>query len=226
MELKSENLPNLFLADTSNEIDSFEQWLNQRNGRFTASEIYRILTYQEKPDYISAGALSYIEEKALEVLTNGKSRKTFFNLSMKHGKTFELEAIAKAEEKLIIKFEKTGKDQEFIEYGSHAGCTPDGLSEKLGIEVKCPDCKTHFKYLKIKNQEDLKRTEPKYYWQIQKGMLCTGLKQWYFVSYDPRFTNEKNQLLTLLIHENDKDIEFLKQRLKLAISKKIELINQ
>lgn len=224
MSLKNDNLPNLFLADTLNEIDPFEIWIKQRIGRFTASDIYRLLTYEEKPNYLSPGALTYIEEKALEILTEGKSRKNIFTLSMEHGKDYELEAISRAEQKLNIKFKKIGKEQEFIEYGLHAGATPDGVAETIGAEVKCPDCKTHFKYLKIENQEDLKKIEPKYYWQTQMGMLCTELDQWYFISYDPRFSNEDKQLKIVLINKNIEDIKFLKQRLELAISKKIELI--
>jgi hypothetical protein len=208
------------------EIEKHEAWLRERNGKFTASGIYRLCSYENKPDELSAGAETYVMEKVLEILTDGESRKDYINAAMERGNQLETEAVQIVENILLIKFDKTGDNQEFVPYGSHAGATPDGISTKAGLEIKCPDCKTHFEYLNINNQYELKRLKPQYYWQIQTGMLCTGLKLWYFASYDPRFTETEKQLKIIKIEQDEKDLNLLKLRLKKAIERKLELLKQ
>lgn len=225
------NLPDLTRAVVSEqELNAFEarqaEWFAQRNGKFTASEIHKILTYQDKPDEFPKGAETYVLDKVLEVLTDGKSRKEFETPAMQYGKEMEAEAIARVEAILGCKFEKTGDNQEFIPYGSHAGATPDGISCLEGLEVKCPDSRTHFFYLKMQTAKDLKRIKPEYYWQCQMGMLCAGFDLWNFASFDPRFTDEIKQIKIIIVFRDEADIEFLKLRLKMAISRKLELLNQ
>ena len=59
------------------------------------------------------------------------------------------------------------------------GCSPDGLIEGGGLEIKCPAHFTHVDYL-------LKDKLPtKYFVQIQGSMLITGAQWWDFISYHP-----------------------------------------
>lgn len=212
-----------------------EAWLKSRQGKFSSSNCHRLMTYIEKIDVLPAGAMTYVEEIVIDILTDGKGKKDFKSDSMDRGNEKELEAVAKFEEFTGIKCYATGEDQKFIQLCSYFGGTPDGLFDEVEvgsgiefnglIEVKCPDSKTHLFYLKnLKTQENLKKHCTNYYWQIQGNFLATGRKIAYFISYDDRFTNPEHQILILKIERNDEDIEKLKKRLAMAERHKQELL--
>ena len=62
------------------------------------------------------------------------------------------------------------------------GCSPDGfLGKQAGLEIKVPDPLNHMAYY-------LRDECPKKYLpQVQGSMWITGLKQWYFVSWNPGY---------------------------------------
>lgn len=61
------------------------------------------------------------------------------------------------------------------------GCSPDGLHPKAGLEIKVPEPINHMAYY-------LRGECPKKYLpQVQGSMWVTGLKQWYFVSWNPGY---------------------------------------
>ncbi|MEG0929622.1 lambda exonuclease family protein [Algoriella sp.] len=202
---------------------SHEEWLLKRKGKFTASEIHRLMTYESKPNELPKGAISYVVEKATESLIDGLPE-SFKSSSMQWGNDYEAKAIELFSKKTRLKIQNIGDNQKFISYGKHAGCTPDGLGSGYGVESKCPNSTTHFQYRSIKNGEDLKKIKSEYYWQIQFSMLCRKVSKWYFVSFDPRFSKEKHRLHYVVIERNEADIEFLETRLQLAIDLKLQLI--
>lgn len=201
-----------------------EDWLKQRIGRFTASEMHRLLTYENKPDELPKGAETYILEKVVEVLT-GEATEGFKSDAMQWGNDKELEAIEIFANKRDITIRSTGENQKFVKYGNHAGGTPDGIGHGFDIEVKCPNSLTHFIYVsKIKDSETLKAVKKDYYYQMQSLMLFTGKKYGYFISYDPRYKMKSKRLHFARIERNEKDIEFIKQRLELAINLKKQML--
>ncbi|MCT3917499.1 hypothetical protein CMT52_15935 [Elizabethkingia anophelis] len=203
-----------------------EAWLKSRLGKFSSSDLGKLMTYEDKLNELPQGAKTYITEKVLEILTDGKSTKNFTNDSMDRGNEKEIEAIEKFEEKKNLKCYATGEDQKFIELCSYFGGTPDGLIDNDSlVEVKCPDSKTHFFRLKnIKNQHDFKKYEKDYYWQIQGNLLASGRTKAYFIDYDDRFTNESQRLLIIEIERNDLDIDKIKKRLQLSEAYKKQLL--
>lgn len=208
----------------SEKDDSRDLWLKERRGKFTASEIHRLLTYENKPDELPKGAETYVLEKVVEELTD-ESKERFISDSMQFGIDTEIEAIISFTAKRDVTIKNIGKEQKFIKYGKHAGGTPDGIGFGFGIEVKCPDSKTHFIYsTQINNSNDLKDVKKEYYWQIQSLMLFTGKNYWYFISYDSRFKNKSKRLYFVKIERNEKDIDFLKSRLEMAINLKKQLL--
>lgn len=226
--LVEKTLPDLSQAVVSNdELDKRELWFKSRIGKFTSSELGRLMTYEDNINELPKGAITYAEEKALEILTEGKCIKSFTNDSMERGSEKELEAIAVFEKKYGVKCYATGEDQQFIELCSYFGGTPDGLIEEEDmIEVKCPDCKTHlFRIRNIKSQEDFKKHEKDYYWQIQGNFLASGRKRCFFIDYDDRFSKEEQQLFVLEIHRNEADIQKAKTRLNMAEKHKQYLLN-
>ena len=203
-----------------------EDWLKQRIGRFTASEMHRLLTYENKPDELPKGAETYILEKVVEVLT-GEAKEGFKSESMQWGNDNELEAIETFARKRDISIKNTGENQIFVKYGKHAGGTPDGVGHGFDVEVKCPNSITHFVYVtQIKDSETLKAVKKEYYYQMQSLMLFTGKKYGYFISYDPRYKMKSKRLHFVRIERNEKDIEFIKKLLEMAINLKKEMLNE
>lgn len=204
-----------------------EQWLKSRLGKFTSSELGRLMTYEDDIHVLPKGALTYIEEKALEIMTDGESVKQFSSESMERGNEKELEAISAFEQKYGLKCYATGEDQEFIQLCSYFGGTPDGLIDIDDMaEVKCPNSKTHlFRINNIRTQEDFKKHEKSYYWQIQGNLLSSGRKRCFFIDYDDRFVNTELQLFVIEIHRNETDIEKAKIRLSMAEKVKQQFLN-
>ena len=203
-----------------------EAWLLKRQYKFSSSNCHRLMTCLDKLDILPVGAITYIEEVVIEILTAGKGKKNFKNDSMDRGNEEEKFAVVKFEEKTGLKLYATNEDQEFIQMCSYFGGTPDGLFNEDGlVEIKCPDSKTHLFYLRnIKSWENLKKICSNYYWQIQGNLLATGRKTAYFISYDDRFENEEHQFLYIEVPRNDEDIDKLKKRLQMAKKHKQELL--
>jgi hypothetical protein len=146
---------------------------------------------------------------------------------MDWGREHELEAVQKFEELTGIRVNHTGENQQFIlsECGNWGG-TPDGITFESGLEVKCPESKTHLLYLSIVDAETLKAEEPKYYWQIQACMALIGKDHWHFVSYDPRFYAEHLRLHHAVIERVQDDVDLMLSRINQAVEKRDALINQ
>jgi len=198
-------------------------WLLERIGKFTASEFHKLTTAPTKKE-LPVGAITFTGEKVVEMLTEFLDE-GFVTKDMQWGIDHELEAIEEFERRTNFKVYKTGINQELITLGKSIGGTPDGLIGKdSGIEVKCPKSSTHFQYLSITNQEDLKKTSPNYYWQIQGLLYITKRTSWYFITYDPRFKDKEQQLHFIEVKPNAEDQKFLVERLAMAIEYKSYLL--
>jgi hypothetical protein len=212
---------NLATLPTAAPIETQEErrakWLRQRQGKFTASEFHRLMGYPER-DTLPKGAMTYAKEKAVELLADIEPD-TYTSPAMQWGIDHEAEAVEAFKRRTGLSVQFDANRQEFIQIGEDIGGTPDGIISELsaGLEVKCPNSTTHLDYMGICDAETLKDIKPEYYWQIQGLMLILGFKHWFFVSYDPRFRNEKHRIHIATILRNDSDIEKLDNRLSLAI---------
>ena len=212
------------LEDAPELADPIEAWLKERWGKFTASEIHRLMTNGKAKDSLSVGAMTYIREKVAEQLSEFSSN-DFSSAAMDWGREHELEAIQAFESLTEIRVDQTGENQQFIlsECGNWGG-TPDGITFESGVEVKCPESKTHLLYLSIVDAETLKAEEAKYHWQIQACMALTGKGHWHFVSYDPRFYAEHLRLHHCVIERVEEDVELMLHRIDLAVKQKDRLL--
>ncbi|CAA7196717.1 lambda exonuclease family protein [Chryseobacterium potabilaquae] len=227
MEYQNLALPDLSQAVVlSQELDKNELWRKQREDKFTSSNVSKLMTYEDKIEELPKGAITYIEEVAAAILTDGESIEDFRNEDMERGNEKELEAILRFEQEMSLTCYATGENQEFVELCSYFGGTPDGLFNEDGlVEIKCPKSKTHLSYLRnIKNVQNLKKHKPNYYWQIQGNLLATGRQNGFFISYDERFKQKDHQILIIKVLRNDEDIVKLEKRLQLAESYKKELL--
>ena len=214
------------LEDAPELPDPTDAWLKERWGKFTASEMYRLMTNGKAKDSLSVGAMTYVREKAAEQLSEFSSN-AFSNAAMDWGVEHELEAVGQFEALTGIRVNHTGEHQQFIlsECG-HWGGTPDGITFDSGIEIKCPESKTHLLYLSVTDAAKLKAEEPKYYWQIQAYLALTGKNHWHFVSYDPRFYAEHLRLHHCVIERVQEDVELMLSRIAQAAKQRDALVDQ
>ena len=197
-----------------------QEWLEIRSGKFTASDIHRLMGARG----MGKTGETYVMEKVAEQL--GAHLPHVETKSMEHGTATEPFAKLHYERAFGVEIE----DQSFIiaDWCEDAGCSPDGIVTALnrGIEVKCPySPANHIKHLMIKTADDLKDIAPEYYWQVQMCIAVTGLRQWDFVSYCDEFTGEL-RMMAILINANDTDIELMKGRINEAVKMKYETIKK
>lgn len=165
------------------------EWRMARLGRITAGEFDKVLTSTKK---VSAQIKSVVHRMVAERLTGEIQSNEFMSSSMQRGVELESEAREFAKLALDIDFDQVG----FLLHEEGYGCSPDGinLELKIGLELKCPEPKTHIGYLL--DSDELKK---KYWHQVQGSMLVTGFSQWYLVSYCPQL----KPVILLIERDND-----------------------
>jgi len=151
-----------------------DEWRGIKAGVASPSNFDRLITASMKP---SSQADDYYFELLGEWI-EGMCKELPPNLYwVKRGTEMEPQARASFE---IIHgdVEKIGfayKDKKKL-----VGCSPDGIYDAAGLEIKCPEPINHNAYF-------LRGICPKKYIpQVQGSMWVTGLKQWWFMSYHPQ----------------------------------------
>jgi hypothetical protein len=223
-----------------------DEWDTVRLGRFTSSEIYKIMecgkrpmtpeelkarpktgkgsktTLVADPSQMSAAGLKYIRQKVWETLA-GIPLPGPYAYPLVWGKEKEPEAVEAFEQKFKVETLSVG----FQVFTDHAGGSPDRLiGENEGLEVKCPSSDEQIDYLMMSDHHDLKRNYPQYYWQCVSLMLFTNRKTWHFCTFDPRMVEEKHQLTHLVIEWDkvEEDIDAVTKALEGAVGEKLKLL--
>lgn len=162
-----------------------EKWLAARCGIPTATGISNIVTPTGKK---SGSYLPYLAELIAESIEGLKEN--YKSEDMARGN--ELEPFARA----AYEFE-TGNaviqvGGVYLNADKDLMISPDGLIPNLrkGLEIKCPQIKTHIKYL-------LQGGVPQEYLiQVQFALWVTGYETWDFVSYCPEYYKQPFYLFT------------------------------
>lgn len=206
-----------------------QQWIEQRCGKFTASEIHKLMEKGRSSNYFGKGAMSYIQMKAAEILTLEPNNGGRLNTNaMEWGNAHEHEAVKEYER--VNKCSVTyygAANPKFFQYTEFSGGSPDGMvnGNKI-IEIKCPyNSSEHISHLMLFSADDLKGYAPEYYWQMVANMVFTGSKFATFISYDPRFVYEKLRLKTIDFDLLPGDEEILKERIAEAEKQLSMIIN-
>jgi len=148
------------------------EWHNARLGKFTASEIHKLMGVKG----LGETGKNYAFEKAIEQLY-GLIDENFVSFDMQRG--IDLEPLA------FNKFSNL-KDLEFIQVvpagflnlTDYSGASPDGIVGYNDVlEIKCPKSSTFFKL--VADGE----IDKKYFYQMQHQMMCTGGNKAYFFNY-------------------------------------------
>jgi putative phage-type endonuclease len=195
------------------QLQRIDSWKQQRYGKFTASEIIKILGVRG----IGETGKNYAIDKAIESLY-GEFEENFISYDMQNGIDTEPLAFAKFKELKSLEFLEV-TNCGFFDNCEHSGASPDGLvSDNAILEIKCPKSSTFFK-LVATNEVDAK-----YYAQIQMQMLSTNRNKAYFFNYLVHEGTEYHH--EIIIERDDVMVEKIKERLKEVIEIKLEYINK
>lgn len=203
-----------------------QAWRDVRAGKFTASEMWRLMGEPRSKAAKDAGdwsdeATTYINIKVAEEIT-GWIHDSPSAASLEWGT--ELEPVAKKHFSAI-----TGREvfeAGFKVYNAHAGGSIDGDADGPILEIKCPyNSGNHVEYMKLTKGIELQTEFPKIWWQIQSNLLFNSKPMCYFVSFDPRFP-EKQKMKIVEVHAHQEDQERIKSRIEKAIKTKLELIKK
>lgn len=197
-----------------------DEWLSVRKGKFTASEIHRLMGIKG----MGKTGESYVIEKVTEEL--GGTLPHVETFAMQHGTMTE--PFARNHFEGAMKCEVKTQPFFIADWCKDAGCSPDGIIEEKNkmIEIKCPlDPTNHIRHMMIANAQELKEQKPEYYWQIQMSLAVTDCISCYFISYHEDF-EDKLKMMVLNILPNKTDIELLKTRIAEAVKLKKEIIEK
>ena len=189
-------------------------WFDARKGRFTASDIHKLLGVRG----LGQTGESYIFEKAVEEVFGLDEEDTFVSNDMQRGITLEPLAFRKFKELKEFEFLDV-QETTFFSYGSHAGASPDGLVGNDAIlEIKCPR-PTKFFNLVAKGIDAI---DKEYIAQMQMQMLCTNSVKAYFFNYI--IFNGKEMWHEIEVERDEKMIDLIKERIEQAIKIKQEFV--
>ena len=149
------------------------EWWTEKLGKPSASCFDKIVTMKGDP---SKQAKNYLYQLAGERIIGGKVE-TYTNAAMERGLKLEPEARSLFEIVKEVEVKQVGLV--YFNDEKRFSCSPDGLLQNSGLEIKGPLIHTHVSYL-------LGGTLPSdYFQQVQGSMLVTGFSSWWFMSYFP-----------------------------------------
>lgn len=191
-------------------------WEKIRLGRFTSSELHRLMSEPKKvadkeAGNLSEGAKTYVYEKIAERLTGTKNE--VWAKPLEWGETYENDAREYYEAITGKVIQIVG----FTPYGDNSGGSSDGqVDEDRIVEIKCPyESENHIVHLMLKTQDEFAKACPKYFIQVQANMFFAKRPYCDFISFDPRF-DEKYRMKILPLEMDEKVIEQILNKLKKA----------
>lgn len=196
-----------------------KEWYNVRLGRFTASDIVKLLG-KETLKTTQTSIDTYAFEKAVESLYGIDEDENFISSDMQRGIDLEPIAFEKFKNEKAFKFLEV-KEAHFFPFGEHAGASPDGLvGEDSVLEIKCPKPKKFFKLV----ANGVSEIDEKYIAQMQMQMLCTNSKRCYFYNYI--IHNGIEHSLELVIERDEEMISLIKERIEKAVKIKKDYLTK
>lgn len=190
-----------------------DEWLRSRNGKFTASEIHKLMGIKG----LGETGKSYAIEKAIEQLF-GDMEENFISFDMQKGIELEPLAFAKFKDLKELDFIEV-KNCSFFKICENSGASPDGIvGENDILEIKCPKSNTFFKL--VADEE----IDKKYFYQMQMQMLATGGEKAYFFNYLIHEGEEFHH--EIIVKRCEKTIELMKERIEEATKIKLEYIEK
>lgn len=191
-----------------------KEWFDERLGRFTASEISKLLGIQG----LGLTGEGYAFEKAIELVYGKDEEEDFTSFDMKRGIELEPLAFRKFQELKDLEFIDV-KEAFFFPYKEYAGASPDGLVGTDSIlEIKCPRSTKFFNLV----SGGIKAIDKGYIDQMQMQMMCSNSIQAHFFNYI--IFNGQEMWHEIVVPRDDKRIELIKERLITAVKIRDEFV--
>jgi len=196
------------------ELQRTEQWYEQRKGRFTASEVHKLMGIKGLGDT----GLSLCRKKAQEIVFGRDEEWEVSTFDMQRGIS---------QEPIAFELFKRQKELDFIDVqecsffpiGSNSGASPDGIVGPDGVlEIKSPRPEKFFLLV----EKGLEAVDPSYYDQMQLQMKATNSKRCYFFNY--LFFKGQNLSHELIVERDDKRIDLIMQRIDLAVIERDKIV--
>jgi hypothetical protein len=191
-----------------------DEWHKQRLGRFTASEIHKLMSVKG----LGETGLSLCRKKAQEIVFGIDPDWNVVTWDMNRG--IEQEEIA-------FDLFKRRKELDFIEVqkcffypiGENSGASPDAIvGSDAVLEIKCPRPEKFFLLV----EKGLEAIDPSYYDQMQLQMKATNSNRCYF--FNNLFFKGKNLSHELIVERDDKRIDLIMQRIDLAVIERDKIV--
>ena len=199
-----------------------QQWLQDRCGLITSSNIYKIIGKGRAKDKLfTDSGESYLNQVVHESIT-GQVADEVTSKAMEWGIQHEVLAIEALRSSKYPDIEHYGVDNPRI-YKSFSneyhGGSPDFVCTVNGIktvgEIKCPYTGSNvIELLGYNIEDDIKSNYPEYYWQVLSNMMLTGASEGLLCIFDPRMTI--NKIKHISVYGRNEDMELLTERLELA----------
>lgn len=191
-----------------------EKWYNDRKGRFTASDVNKLMGVKGLGDT----GLSLCRKKAQEIVFGRDEEWDVSTFDMKRGIEQEPIAFELFKRKMELDFIEV-KECGFYKIAENSGCSPDGLvgSDSV-LEIKSPRPEKFFLLI----EKGIEAIDKQYIDQMQLQMYGTIRKKCYFVNY-LNFNGE--HLMHEIIVPRDKSrIDLILERIELAVIERDKII--
>ncbi len=184
------------------------EWHSLRLGRFTGSQISRLLGVKG----LGLTGQTYAFENACEIVFGKNEDEQFESFDMRRGIELEPLAFRKFKELKELEFMVVQKCS-FFAYSDNSGASPDGLIDNDSVlEIKCPKSGKFFN-LMAKGIEEI---DKEYIAQMNMEMLCTNSKQAYFFNYI--IFNGQEMWHEIIVPRDEVMIELIKVRIAEAVA--------
>lgn len=191
-----------------------DEWYKLRLGKFTASEIHKLLGIKG----LGLTGESYIFEKATELVFGIDEDESFTSFDMQRGITLEPIAFRKFKELKDLDFIDV-KEAYFFPFGEDAGASPDGVvGEDAVLEIKCPRSPKFFKLIK----GGLDEIDKEYIAQMQFQILCSNSKRAHFFNYI--IFKGQEMWHEIIVERDEKMIDLIKERITQAVKLRNEFV--
>ncbi len=185
-----------------NIIQGTPEWFEARAGRLTASHAQAIAT-------AGKGLETYIRKVIME-FRYPEAKEVYTNEDMERGNEQEATARGLYELATGLIVEETG----LVIMNKYVSASPDGITKKGLVEIKCPNNKNHFDFILDK------KIPTAYEWQMQMQMLVCEKTVCDFISYNENFGKE-----AIMIKEYKMD-EAKQEKLRIGIEKGTEMLKK
>lgn len=217
-------------AKDGDEIKFSEEWRTARLGKFTASNIFKLMGAKGLGDM----GQTYIRTRCMEELAGVSTEKDIMTEEIVDGIKREPEAINRFLQEYHPKVEAVVVQKLVCAPDSKFSCTPDiiiptSVTEQgynvITNEVKCYGLDHHGEMLLCESPEDVKKADPKAFWQLATQMDLCGALDGNAIFFNPLMRSPKLQLHIVPFRKIKmmEDFKLLKARMAEAEKKFVEI---